>query len=460
MLKKTTAATLVFITLLMLFQTAFARSYSDIPELTPTYEAVDYLSEIGVILGYEDGTFKPKNEITRGEAAAFISRSLGYNDAYAAKSMPFNDVRSGYWAEKFISFCYESGIINGITEDKFGPAEKVTYAQVVKMMVCASRFGAEVEKVSGRNWYVGYIDVAREKGILDNINMEPDMYVPRGDVAIIIYNCFKNGYISLTSPQPTEPTATPQPELNPTPSTSPGAYGEGKIKDKVAYTVPVSDGYKFSASSLNYTPDIRWEEIDFSGLEAVPEDKKLLVVIDPGHNFSGKDIGAHNEKYDVWEQNITWPIGAMLMHKLVAMGFDVVMTRDSYNTNIRGETLTETLTNRTEIANGINADIYVSIHCNAGGGKGVETYCFSRGSDGERLAKAVQAQVVDATGLVNRGVKTAGFLVIKETVMPAILVETAFIDNESDFSFLVSRKGQNQLSTAIANGILQYAKSK
>ena len=67
---------------------------------------------------------------------------------------------------------------------------------------------------------------------------------------------------------------------------------------------------------------------------------------------------------------------------------------------------------------------------------------------------------MDETGLYDRGVKTAGFVVIKETLMPAILVETAFIDTESDFDFLISREGQNKLSTAIAQGVLDYALSR
>jgi N-acetylmuramoyl-L-alanine amidase len=113
--------------------------------------------------------------------------------------------------------------------------------------------------------------------------------------------------------------------------------------------------------------------------------------------------------------------------------------------------------NRAGIANGLEADLFISIHCNAGGGKGVETYCFQKESKGEQFAKGVQSRLAEVTGLYDRGVKTAGFVVIKETLMPAILVETAFIDREEDLKFLASKDGQNKLSTAIAKGVYDYA---
>lgn len=465
MVRKTVSAVLIFTLMLMLCPNVLAKSYPDVEEGTTVYKAVDYLSEIGIIDGYDDGLFKPEGEITRGEAAALLGRAIGYTEDYEVKPLPFKDVKEGYWAERFISYCFEEGLINGMEPTLYCPAEKVTYAQIVKMLICASGIEGEVKGTDGK-WYEGYINAAEAEGILENVKIIPDSPAKRGDAAILVYNCFRLGLIEDLQEEEETPEPTPEPDSEddededteeeaPTPKPTPVvAY-----KEDVVFRTEVDEDYVFSTET-DYTPEISEEDIDFSDLESVPEDKKLLVVIDAGHNFEGTDVGAHNTTYDVWEQHITWPVAKMLEQKLINMGFDVVMTRDNYNDNIKGSSVKEALLNRAGIANGLEADIFVSIHCNAGGGKGVETYCYKTGTKAEQLAKAVQEYLVDETGLYDRGVKTAGFVVIKETLMPAILVETAFIDTESDFNFLISREGQNKLSTAIAKGVLDYALSR
>ncbi len=471
MVKKTRALLITSIALLMLCTVIFAKTYPDVTENTPVYDAVDYLSDMGVISGYEDGLFKPDGEITRGEAAALLARSMGFTDEYEAIKLPFTDVKAGYWAEKFISYCYEIGLINGMTEDTYCPADKVTYGQIVKMLVCASGLEGEVTPVNGGKWYEGYILTAQNQGILQNVTIDADLPAPRGDVAVLVYNCFDQGLMGEAEEE--VPEAKPDDsndenadnednENNDAPAvTAPEAKPEPVAVDKndVTYEAYVKEDYEF-AIGLDYTPILAENDVDFSGIDGKYTEESLLIVIDAGHNFSGTDVGAHNETYDVWEQNITFPIAEMLRQKLEMMGFEVVMTRDTYNTNVRGGNVKESLLNRAGIANGLDADLFISIHANAGGGKGVETYCFKAGTKAEALATCVQEYLAQDTPLYDRGVKTANFVVIKETLMPAILVETAFIDTEKDFEFLISRDGQNKLSTAIAKGVLDYVSAK
>ena len=439
----------------------YAREYPDVAGGTATYTAVDYLSDLGVIAGYDDGCFRPETQITRGEAAALLARSLGYTDSYTAKKMPFSDVREGYWAEKFISYCWERGIIGGMTATTFVPAEKVTYAQLVKMLVCAAGFEGDAQSRGGTNWYDGYLSVAKSRGISENVTVYPNRNAPRGDVAILVYNSFKNGYINKSSEEPPKPSVTPTPKPTATPTPKPSAVPEPDFdKSQVVSTVPHTADFKFSKVLNDYTPAVNASEVDYSGLKIITGEKKLLVAIDAGHNFSGNDTGAYNEKYDIREQYITWPIAQMLKLKLEYMGFEVVMTRNNYNDNIAGETTREVLLNRAKIANAAAADIFISIHCNAGGGSGVETYCYEKGTEGEVLAERVQNSLAEGTPLINRGVKTASFVVLKQTAMPAILVETAFIDTESDLKYLVGNDGRNGISTAIAKAVYNYANSR
>ena len=104
-------------------------------------------------------------------------------------------------------------------------------------------------------------------------------------------------------------------------------------------------------------------------------------------------------------------------------------------------------------ANSWGADLFVSIHCNAANGsaKGAETYYFADSRAGRKLANHIQRQLINSLPLVDRGIKTANFVVLTNTIMPAVLVETAFIDNAHDAELL--RDKQDDFARAIARGI-------
>lgn len=107
-------------------------------------------------------------------------------------------------------------------------------------------------------------------------------------------------------------------------------------------------------------------------------------------------------------------------------------------------------------ANAWGADLFVSIHCNAANGnaRGTETY-YSGSPEGKKLAEKIQKQLLaKLPSTVDRGVKLGGFYVIKYTNMPAVLVETAFIDNSNDAKLL--RENEDEFARAIACGITDY----
>ena len=109
-------------------------------------------------------------------------------------------------------------------------------------------------------------------------------------------------------------------------------------------------------------------------------------------------------------------------------------------------------------ANNWGADLFVSIHCNAANTKayGCETYYCTGSTQGKALADCIQPHLVAETSRYNRGVKSGNFAVIRHTNMPAVLVETAFIDNYDDNSFLASESGKKACATAIYKGICDY----
>ncbi len=393
---------------------AYAEDFPDVPKDHSNYEAIVYLSKEGVIAGYEDGNFVPEKEITRTEFCALIARTLGYNkETYKAVKLPFTDVKDGYWGIDYISFCYEKGLINGMGEGLFAPADKVTFEQVIKVAVCTIGKQNEALAIKGPKWYSGYIEVAQEYGLLGNTIVHTGKSAPRCAVAQITYN------VVLTD------------QFNKKDSEQIAEEEEEKSELELIY-----------------------EKKDFSDVK--------VILIDAGHNYDGKDIGARNDELELKEEEITWQIADKLRKRLEKMGYEVVMTREDIDSSIGNTSALDSLNARVELAHESLADLYISIHCNTSGGvgSGVETYCFSKGGYADRLAGLVQENISDETDLYDRGVKTASFYVIKNTLMPAVLIETGFMDNEHDIEILTSSKGQERIAKAIANAVKEYDKMK
>ncbi len=104
-------------------------------------------------------------------------------------------------------------------------------------------------------------------------------------------------------------------------------------------------------------------------------------------------------------------------------------------------------------ANNWDTDLFVSIHCNAANkrARGTETFAYHGSKEGNRLAACIQNQLVNSIDTTDRGVKEAGFYVLKYTDAPAALVEIAFIDNEDDEALLLEH--QDDIARAIARGV-------
>ncbi len=120
---------------------------------------------------------------------------------------------------------------------------------------------------------------------------------------------------------------------------------------------------------------------------------------------------------------------------------------------------------RTNKANSLNVDIFVSIHANAFGSGGwnnvggIETYVYpSRPPVAYQLAQKIQRNLVVATGLENRGVKTADFHVLRETKMDAVLAECGFMTNPNEIKLLRSETYRKTVAEAIVKGLADQFK--
>ncbi|MFY7885399.1 MAG: N-acetylmuramoyl-L-alanine amidase [Dolichospermum sp.] len=178
---------------------------------------------------------------------------------------------------------------------------------------------------------------------------------------------------------------------------------------------------------------------------------KIVVIIDPGHG--GKDSGAIGIG-GVLEKDVILPISKRITEVLERNGIQVIMTRDS--------DYFVTLPGRVTMAQRANADVFVSIHANSAGANrpevsGLETYHYDSGL---RLAQIVHSKILQSLNVRDRKVRKARFYVLRKTSMPSILVETGFLTGRDDVAKLRTSAYQNQMADAIAQGILQYLKSR
>jgi N-acetylmuramoyl-L-alanine amidase len=184
-----------------------------------------------------------------------------------------------------------------------------------------------------------------------------------------------------------------------------------------------------------------------------PQKPSIVIFIDPGHG--GHDPGAVQN--GVNEKDINLQVGLKLNDALKKAGYDTIIARDS--------DVYLTLEQRYNMANNSNSNIFISLHCNSftsSSAHGIEVYyCPPEKSpvkevDSKPLAEAIHDELVKATGAKGRGAKEGTFAVIKNTTMPAILIEMGFISNSEEAQKLQTDSYQNKIVEGIVKGLQKY----
>ena len=199
-----------------------------------------------------------------------------------------------------------------------------------------------------------------------------------------------------------------------------------------------------------------------------------LVVVDPGHSGGSvpgtRDYGAqaHGES----EQAINFTIASMIREQFGRNSQTVTLTR-------RDPFEVVGLNDRCAIANRAKADFFLSVHCNADfkddpenlsetatgypqeiepASLGIETFYYPGSDVGRKCAEKIQKMLVDVTGSRDRGAKESKFRVLRNTKMPAVLVEVGFLTSNVEVQMLKSTMYQRMISNALARGIVEATK--
>ena len=165
-------------------------AFTDQADIKVKSDVVDTLVSLGVIEGFEDGSFQPNGTVTRAQMAKMIyvlrtgnSDASAYNDDKSS----FTDIGS-HWARGYIKYCQSLGIIAGKSNTKFCPNDKVTAQEAAKMLLVTLGYDAAKAGLTGPSWAAKTNALADENGLLEDVNTSFTAACPRQYAAQLIYN--------------------------------------------------------------------------------------------------------------------------------------------------------------------------------------------------------------------------------------------------------------------------------
>ncbi|WP_025785645.1 N-acetylmuramoyl-L-alanine amidase [Sporosarcina sp. D27] len=371
---------------------------------------IQQLVDKKIISGYTDGSFKPDKTLSRGEMALFIGRTFDYNTSSVSAAA---------------SSLMKKGIASGVADGTFGEAQTIKrgdFAVFLSRSINADFRTADNEKFD-RNLYVDTKD-----GSKLNLRTGPNTSYPSigsiptgkivsyayfvGDWAYITSDNVK-GFVHTAYLQSDKPSDKPDPTPPVTPPVKPDPTPPGKK--------PLSD---------------------------------ISVIIDAGHG--GSDPGSSGNGYI--EKNITLNVAKKMEKYYDKVPMKAIMTRttDTYISPAA----------RGAYASKGKGDIFVSIHTNSftdASANGTETYYYTRSaavnpnvSQSKALAKYVQNRQLEAWGLTDRGVKIKNLAVLRENTVPAVLAELGFISNKKDTGIMGTEAGREKMAKGLFLATLDY----
>ena len=165
-------------------------AFTDQADIKVDSEVVDTLVSLGVIEGFENGSFQPNGTVTRAQMAKMIYvLRTGNSDAsaYNNDKTTFTDI-NGHWAAGYIKYCQSLNIIAGKSNTKFCPNDKVTTQEAAKMLLVTLGYDAKKAGLVGAGWASKTNALADENGLLEDVNTSFTGACPRQYAAQLIYN--------------------------------------------------------------------------------------------------------------------------------------------------------------------------------------------------------------------------------------------------------------------------------
>lgn len=177
--------------------TSFAQIPADVAG-TGYEEPIQVLAALGIMVGDGDGNFRPNDNLTRAEVAKLAIHAMGIDSAVnSSDQSKFPDVSADYWAKGYINLATSMGIVIGDDNGNFRPFDPITYAEAMTIMVRATGFKPSAEQKGG--FPGGYILVGSENGMNKNVKGSGHNPITRGSVAYLTLNTLKTKMMEQTN---------------------------------------------------------------------------------------------------------------------------------------------------------------------------------------------------------------------------------------------------------------------
>ncbi|WP_298824562.1 N-acetylmuramoyl-L-alanine amidase [uncultured Planococcus sp.] len=420
---------------------------------------ISYLVNKNIINGVTPTEFVPDREVTRGEAAAMLGRSLGLNGQKRATS--FKDVAAGNMASGYIVELVNKKVISGYGDGTFRPNAKLDRGEMAILINRAYTLGGTNSSDSAK--------ILMDKGIAQGMadgSFGGNVTIIRSDFAVFLARTInadfrvKTGDTSIfkTTQYVSVGSSTlnirSKPQVVNSPSNVIGKLSHGQMVSVASYTG--NWAYIKAGNLIGYVDKSYLKSAKPAAVLPAPPPaagKDLTIIIDPGHG--GTDPGASG--FGFLEKNVALNVSNHMKSYFDKTPIQVVMTRT-------GDTY-PSLTQRAEFAKKYGGDMFVSIHTNAFNNSvnGQESFYYGSTSatnpyvtQSKVLSIYMQARMQEAWPLVNRGVKQGNLAVLRQNTVPATLIEMGFIDSDVDIKYIRSDAHRKNMGRALYLASLDF----
>ncbi len=269
-MKKILAILLVVVMSLSMITPVFAGRYTDADD-SDYAKAIENLSGLGVINGYEDGSYQPEKIVTRAEMAKLLVVALGL-DAGASLlegETSFDDVDAGHWATGYIAVAVQYGLIKGDGDGNFRPDATVNYAEAATMVLRALGYDRVVDKAG--QWPTNYLNKANELKVFEYVEaFKGTDGATRGTVAQMMWNMLKTPMWEVGSESENDGLtygkgntmlAVKFPDFNTASTTTPVTYKANYIEEKAVEKITVVDSTTVDVTFDTIAKEVRFENI-------------------------------------------------------------------------------------------------------------------------------------------------------------------------------------------------------
>lgn len=176
--------------------------YLDVPEYSSTYDGIYYMTEQGLASGYDDGNFRPDDDVNRVEALKMILGATGHDATATDQTLeipPFPDTESNAWYMPYVTLGYSLQIMTGNDDGTLRPDTTVNRSEALKMLILAADKKTELPNVESDEWYSSYLAYGEEHSLI--VPDETGDYLPgaaltRGELSDLIYRFQKEPFSS------------------------------------------------------------------------------------------------------------------------------------------------------------------------------------------------------------------------------------------------------------------------